>query len=76
LLGRALPGAPSTLSPGDLPASAVLCRCNTVRKGALVAAWRDGARDVAGLVSATRASTGCGSCSAALNDMADWLASA
>ncbi|HEX4223726.1 MAG TPA: FAD-dependent oxidoreductase [Pseudonocardiaceae bacterium] len=76
LLGRALPGAPSTLSPGDLPASAVLCRCNTVRKGALVAAWRDGARDVAGLVSATRASTGCGSCAAALTDMADWLASA
>jgi assimilatory nitrate reductase electron transfer subunit len=76
LLGRALPGARSVTSPAELPASAVLCRCNTVRKSALVAAWRDGARDVAGLVSATRASTGCGSCAAALTDMADWLASA
>jgi assimilatory nitrate reductase electron transfer subunit len=73
LLGRALPGTPSAASPGDLPASALLCRCNTVSKGALVAAWRDGARDVAGLVSATRATTGCGGCKDAITDLASWL---
>lgn len=73
LLGRALPGAPATASPGDLPASAVLCRCNTVSKGALVAAWRDGANDLAGLVSATRATTGCGGCTGAVADLVAWL---
>ncbi|HJP73782.1 MAG TPA: FAD-dependent oxidoreductase [Pseudonocardiaceae bacterium] len=73
LLGRALPGAPSAVSPGDLPASAVLCRCNTVTKGALVAAWRDGARDLTGLARATRATTGCGGCKGAVADLVKWL---
>jgi assimilatory nitrate reductase electron transfer subunit len=73
LLGRALPGAPNAASPGDLPASAVLCRCNTVTKGALVSAWKDGACDVAGLVGATRATTGCGGCKDAVKDLAAWL---
>jgi assimilatory nitrate reductase electron transfer subunit len=73
LLGRALPGAPVAASPGDLPASAVLCRCNTVSKGALVAAWRDGATDLAGLVDATRATTGCGGCTGAVANLIAWL---
>ena len=73
LLGRALPGAPTAASPGDLPASAVLCRCNTVTKGALVAAWRDGATDLAGLAGATRATTGCGGCKGAVADLVAWL---
>jgi assimilatory nitrate reductase electron transfer subunit len=76
LLGRALPGAPNAASPGDLPASAVLCRCNTVSKGTLVAAWRDGARDVAALVNATRATTGCGGCKDVVADLATWLTAA
>jgi assimilatory nitrate reductase electron transfer subunit len=76
LLGRALPGAPNAASPGDLPASAVVCRCNTVTKGALVSAWQHGACDVAGLVSATRATTGCGTCKDAVTDLADWLTTA
>ncbi|HEY4457277.1 MAG TPA: FAD-dependent oxidoreductase [Pseudonocardiaceae bacterium] len=73
LLGRALPGAPTAASPGDLPASAVLCRCNTVSKGTLVAAWRDGANDLTGLVNATRATTGCGGCTGAVADLVAWL---
>jgi assimilatory nitrate reductase electron transfer subunit len=73
LLGRALPGAPTAASPGDLPASAVLCRCNTVTKGTLVAAWRDGANDLAGLAGATRATTGCGGCKGAVADLVAWL---
>ncbi len=76
LLGRALPGAPNAASPGDLPASAVLCRCNTVTKGALVSAWKDGACDVAGLVGATRATTGCGGCKDVVTDLAAWLTAA
>ena len=73
LLGRALPGAPTAASPGDLPASAVLCRCNTVSKGTLVAAWRDGANDLTALANATRATTGCGGCTGAVTDLLTWL---
>jgi assimilatory nitrate reductase electron transfer subunit len=74
LFGRALSGAPETADPVRLPASAVVCRCNTVTKGALVAAWRDGATDVPALSRATRAGTGCGSCGDAVHGICAWLA--
>jgi assimilatory nitrate reductase electron transfer subunit len=74
LFGRALPGAPETADPGRLPAAAVVCRCNTVTKGALVAAWRDGATDVPALSRATRAGTGCGSCGDTVRGICAWLA--
>lgn len=74
LLGRALPGAPQTADPGRLPSAAVVCRCNTVTKGALVAAWRGGAREVAALSRATRAGTGCGSCGETVRGICAWLA--
>jgi assimilatory nitrate reductase electron transfer subunit len=74
LLGRALPGvSPSAQTPADLPASAVVCRCNTVSKGQLVKAWRGGASSIGELVSATRATSGCGSCRDAVRGIADWL---
>ncbi len=76
LLGRALPGAPETADPGRLPATAVVCRCNTVTKGALVAAWRGGATEVGSLARATRAGTGCGSCGDAVQGICAWLADA
>ncbi|OLT14701.1 FAD/NAD(P)-binding oxidoreductase [Pseudonocardia sp. CNS-139] len=76
LFGRALPGAPETADPGRLPATAVVCRCNTVTKGALVAAWRGGATDVAALGRATRAGTGCGSCGDTVQGICAWLADA
>lgn len=44
------------------PDDAVICVCNNVTKNALVCAWRDGARDLAKLARATRATTSCGSC--------------
>jgi assimilatory nitrate reductase electron transfer subunit len=73
LLGRALPGAAVTADPGRLPAAAVVCRCNTVTKGALVAAWRSGATDPAALARATRAGTGCGSCGDTVAGLCAWL---
>ncbi|MFC5995521.1 FAD-dependent oxidoreductase [Pseudonocardia hispaniensis] len=77
LLGRALPSeAVRTPSPGRLPASAVVCRCNTVTKGALVSAWRAGATDAGALRRATRAGTGCGSCVDTVAGICDWLAGA
>jgi assimilatory nitrate reductase electron transfer subunit len=83
LLGRALPGesrdtagTAAADSPALLPSSALICRCNTVSKGALVTAWRAGATDVDALSRATRASTGCGSCRSAVAGICDWLAAA
>jgi len=84
LLGRALPGeatsagGPASLaaSPALLPSTAVICRCNTVNKGALVTAWRAGATDLAALRKVTRAGTGCGSCQQTVTGICDWLAAA
>jgi assimilatory nitrate reductase electron transfer subunit len=74
LLGRALPGgATVAASPADLPANAVVCRCNSVSKAQLVTAWRAGAGDVMELASATRATTGCGGCRDAVRGIAEWL---
>lgn len=72
LLGRAA-GPDAASSPVDLPASAVICRCNTVSKGQLVTAYRAGATTVAALSDATRATTGCGSCKDAVCGLVDWL---
>ena len=58
LIGRATGGT----APALLPDKAVVCRCNSVTKGRLSAAWLAGARTVPALTLATRAGTGCGSC--------------
>jgi assimilatory nitrate reductase electron transfer subunit len=78
LLGRTLPTEQlsrggGTASPAQLPSTSVICRCNTVSKGRLVAAWRDGATDPAALSRATRAGTGCGSCQQAVAGICAWL---
>jgi assimilatory nitrate reductase electron transfer subunit len=73
LLGRALP-AENEASPADLPAAAVVCRCNTVSKGQLVSAWRGGATTLSAIAEVTRASTGCGGCKDAVCGIVDWLA--
>ncbi|MFI7428576.1 FAD-dependent oxidoreductase [Micromonospora sp. NPDC049836] len=78
LLGRAFGAAaasPAT-SPALMPDAATVCQCNDVSKGALVACWRSGARTVAQLAAATRATTGCGGCRDAVAGIAGWLAEA
>jgi assimilatory nitrate reductase electron transfer subunit len=72
LLGRAV-GGPVTESPAQLPARAVICRCNGVIKGELVNAWSGGARTPAALSATTRAGTGCGSCVSAVEGLCTWL---
>ncbi|HET6703977.1 FAD-dependent oxidoreductase [Amycolatopsis sp.] len=75
LLGRALPsGSTPAASPADLPAAAVICRCNNVTKGRLIEAWKAGATDTPALARATRATTGCGGCTDAVGGIANWLA--
>src|SRR5437764_8336073 len=75
LLGRALPaGSTPAASPADLPAAAVICRCNNVTKARLIEAWKAGATDTPALARATRATTGCGGCTDTVSAVADWLA--
>jgi assimilatory nitrate reductase electron transfer subunit len=75
LLGRALP-PPGRARQGAaaVPEGAVMCRCNTVTKAALVTAWRQGARSVPDFAAATRAATGCGGCEDEINGVISWLA--
>ncbi len=76
LLGRSLGGpasAQAAPSPALMPDAATVCQCNTVSKGALVRAWRDGCRDASSLASRTRATSGCGTCVDAVRGIADWL---
>jgi assimilatory nitrate reductase electron transfer subunit len=76
LLGRSLGGpasAQAAPTPALMPDAATVCQCNTVSKGALVRAWRDGCRDASALATRTRATSGCGTCVDAVRGIADWL---
>ena len=54
-----------------LPASAQLCSCFDVTKGDIVAAVAEGATDMGAIKSCTKASTGCGGCSALVKQVMD-----
>lgn len=78
--GLLVPGAAPADRGGDdptrLPDRTVICRCNAVTKKQIVQAWTAGARDLDALRRATRACTGCGSCSDTVQGLASWLAAA
>lgn len=76
LLGRsALGPVLDAASLAQMPGSVVICRCNTVTKAHLVGAWRAGATSRPQIAAATRATTGCGSCSSAVDGLCSWLLS-
>ncbi|MGW5241844.1 FAD-dependent oxidoreductase [Monashia sp. NPDC004114] len=77
LLGRAVAraGASDTANLAEMPGSVVICRCNTVTKSAIVGAYRAGAETVSAVADATRATTGCGSCTNAVEGICSWLRS-
>ncbi|QYJ86173.1 nitrite reductase large subunit NirB [Shewanella mesophila] len=54
-----------------LPATAKLCSCFDVTKGDIVAAVASGAKDMGAIKSCTKASTGCGGCSALVKQVMD-----
>ncbi len=58
-------GAP-TLGPDALPASATICSCHNVSKGAVCCQVEAGVTDLGELKAATKAATGCGGCNALL----------
>ncbi|GAA5022088.1 FAD-dependent oxidoreductase [Terrabacter aeriphilus] len=77
MLGRAItrPGAAEAVNLAEMPGTAVICRCNTVTKSAIVSAFRSGAGTVGAVAEATRATTGCGSCKGAVDGLCSWLRS-
>ncbi len=79
LLGRPLfreGAAGGQANLAEMPGSTVLCRCNSVIKSAVVAAWQGGAQSVPEIAETTRATTGCGGCTSAVQGICDWLRSA
>ncbi|MEQ4725463.1 FAD-dependent oxidoreductase [Nonomuraea sp. B19D2] len=73
LLFPGLSTAPVAESPTLIPDAAKICQCNNVTKGQIRACWEAGARDVAGVAAATRATTGCGTCRDAVEGIVGWL---
>jgi nitrite reductase (NADH) large subunit len=61
-------GAP-TLGADALPATATICSCHNVSKGAICSAIDGGCTDLAGIKTCTKAATGCGGCSALLKSV-------
>ncbi len=49
-----------------------VCNCNGVSKGAIAACVRGGTRSVAGVMAATRAGKGCGSCKPLVSQIVEW----
>ncbi|HEY9042799.1 MAG TPA: nitrite reductase large subunit NirB [Rheinheimera sp.] len=67
-----LPASSTAAAPAlTLPASATVCSCHNVAKGDIVAAMDAGCCDLAAVKSCTKASTGCGGCTALLKSVVD-----
>jgi nitrite reductase (NADH) large subunit len=60
---------PPEVGAAELADEAQVCNCNGVSKGQLVACVRDGQRTVGGVMAATRAGKGCGSCKGLVADI-------
>ncbi len=54
-----------------LPASATICSCHNVSKGAICSAIDEGCTDVAGVKACTKAGTGCGGCAGLLKQVVE-----
>ncbi|ROS76584.1 FAD-dependent oxidoreductase [Cellulomonas sp. PhB143] len=72
LLTSVTPHAAHASSPEHMPSDAVVCRCNTVTKGQIADCCADGATELADVARATRATTGCGSCTKAVCGILEW----
>jgi nitrite reductase (NADH) large subunit len=64
-------GAKPGLGADALPATATICSCHNVSKGDIVAAFDHGSCSLADIKSCTKASSGCGGCSALLKSVCD-----
>jgi nitrite reductase (NADH) large subunit len=64
-------GAAPALGADALPDAATICSCHNVSKGDIVTAMDAGSIDIGDVKSCTKASTGCGGCSALLKNVVD-----
>ena len=65
---------PAEVSAAELAEDTQVCNCNGVSKGALVACVRSGQTTVTGVMAATRAGKGCGSCKPLVAQIVEWAA--
>jgi nitrite reductase (NADH) large subunit len=69
-------GAPSQkVTIEEMPPEMQVCNCNGVSKAAIAACVAGGARSAAGVMDATRAGKGCGSCKSLVAEIVGWLCS-
>ncbi|OBL04904.1 nitrite reductase large subunit [Mycobacterium sp. 1245499.0] len=69
-------GAPDPATgAAELSDDAQVCNCNGVDKSAIVRCVRDGQTSLEGVMSATRAGKGCGSCKGLVAQLVEWAAS-
>jgi nitrite reductase (NADH) large subunit len=67
-------GVPSThVTFDEMPADVQICNCNGVKKGAIVQCVVNGKRNLKGVMDATRAGTGCGSCRSLVEELVEWV---
>ena len=64
-------GEVPTLGPDALPETATICSCHNVSKGAICCKIEEGVTALADIKAETKASTGCGGCSALLKSVVD-----
>ncbi len=69
-----LGGPPVEVSAAELDDGAQVCNCNGVSKSTLVSAVHDGIKTVTGVMDATRAGKGCGSCKSLVAQIVEWAA--
>ncbi|WP_029252000.1 FAD-dependent oxidoreductase [Paraoerskovia marina] len=74
LLAPVAPQTASASSPAQMPADAVVCRCNTVTKGQITDCCEAGAGTLEDVARQTRATTGCGGCTEAVCGILEWAA--
>jgi len=58
----------------EMADDAQVCNCNGVSKGKIAACVRDGVKTVPGVMAATRAGKGCGSCKTLVKEIVEWAA--
>jgi nitrite reductase (NADH) large subunit len=69
-----LAGPSEEQAAAEMDDTVAVCNCNGVSKGDLVACVKGGTRSVTGVMAATRAGKGCGSCKGLVRDIVEWAA--
>ena len=67
-------GGPAEVGVAEMPDDAQVCNCNGVCKSTLVDTVKCGTKTVAGVMNATRAGKGCGSCKGLVAQIVEWAA--